>query len=134
VTPSTSFHDNGDGTAWVLYAPGVDRMFRWKQADRPCDTCGGTRVIRHRYRPDSDEGFCPACFNGRHAFTIEVECPWIDENGPDTRTLTVAVRPGGIEQQEDGAWRVLLDIKPSTCYRILPTTEMIDWFEDPSTC
>lgn len=26
-----------------------------------CSTCGGTRVIKHRYRPNSDEGVCPTC-------------------------------------------------------------------------
>lgn len=57
-------------TAWIVLADGVAAA-RWREFDRPCNTCDG----RTRYEGD---GFvCPDCIDGRRAFEIEVEV-WFD--------------------------------------------------------
>jgi hypothetical protein len=110
MIPSTSFHDNGDGTAWLVLARRErdsllpDLVDIWTEFDRPCDTCDG---CKHICTDGVNAIPCTDCFNGRHAFTIEVECPWIDENGPDTRTFTVAVRPCHVLTIVDGMDKVL---------------------------
>lgn len=76
------FHDNGDGTAWLLprrcpddRAPqgahwwrGDPCVFGYRALDRPCDTCD-------EHDPGWDHyGKCPDCIDGRHTFDIAVEC------------------------------------------------------------
>lgn len=55
-----------DGTSETL--PGAQIPSDWLALDRPCDTWVP-------YRPGSSViDACPDCFNGRHTFTLEVEC------------------------------------------------------------
>jgi len=60
--------------AWLLYRPGVDPMVRWKQANRPCDTCDGRRWSLGDRTPGLYDAVpCKDCIDGRHCFDIEVE-------------------------------------------------------------
>ena len=86
-----TLHNDGD-RAWLLYRPGVDPMVRWKQANRPCDTCEGTGRVM------GNDGIvaCPDCDGtGRHTFDITLAILTDDESTygtpSGTRTLRVHV-------------------------------------------
>ena len=89
MIPATHVHDDGDGTAWVVFGDDDnERDFfpaEWvTDLDRPCDLCDGTGAnqpdedyddINIAWAVDDDTGplyDCTACIDGRHTFDIEV--------------------------------------------------------------
>ncbi len=65
--PASRFHDNKDGTAWLIVSANEAQ-----DAYRRCDECGGWG--------GSGRVDCPPCHGtGRHCFDLDVEC---DECGP----------------------------------------------------
>lgn len=81
MTPADHWHDNGDGTAWLVFDDHAVRGDRWwdsrrymSDLGRPCDTCGGFCRLREN-AADSYGRPCPDCDGtGRHTFDVEVEC------------------------------------------------------------
>ena len=73
MIPSDRWHDNGDGTAWLVVAGDPGEYSRMHDNDRPCDHCDG-----------EPEGDCD-CINGRHTFNAEVSC--IEQHRADTLTI-----------------------------------------------
>ena len=73
MIPSDSIAIDGD-TAWLVVKQRPTR--NWvREANRPCDTCGGTGM-------DDDVIDCAHCSGtGRHSFTIEVDCQECDGSG-----------------------------------------------------
>ena len=116
MIPADYWLDNGDGTAWIVFAEGsvFDQHFTGIRGDdRPCDTCDGGGY------PNHELPICPDCDGtGRHTFTVEVACPCTlgrsgsmpDCGGTGIRTHRVSVVPDMVEEQEDGTWRVQLNI------------------------
>ena len=129
MIPASSFGPIIDGKAWVVYLPNpVKRLDQWPRLDRPCDDCDGKSV---NGTDDERDLWKDNCINGRHTFTVEVEgrcdpmghccfagCDLLPcgccRNAPHlaqpVRTLRVSVVPGMVEEQEDGTWRVQLQI------------------------
>jgi hypothetical protein len=97
MIPASHWHDNGDGTVWVVFNVIAPEYDPWTPYDRPCDTCHGARYDR-AIAP------CPDCDGtGRHTFTIEVD----DGEYPLDRPLDFrcSVVPGmvlPIVDQDDG--------------------------------
>jgi hypothetical protein len=80
MIPDTHWHDNGDGTAWVVATDPRDVWGVDEVADRPCDTCDG-----EGYEWDDDDGSydCPDCdCTGRHTFEVEVDRRRVLNNEP----------------------------------------------------
>jgi hypothetical protein len=78
MIPADSWHDNGDGTAWLVddrrFVPNAGAW--WGDLDRPCDTCGGWGELEddHPVYGAAMGADCPDCDGtGRHTFTIEVD-------------------------------------------------------------
>ena len=114
MIPASHWHDNGDGSAWWVIDTHGDHRLQRGWLDRPCDTCDGEGNI---WDDDDDGSYdCPDCDGtGRHAFTIEVSCLGDTERcrfvmTEHEHTLRVSVVPDMIEEQEDGTWRVMLQI------------------------
>jgi hypothetical protein len=105
MIPADHWHDNGDGTAWLVFKFGTGlNGAAWEELDRPCDTCDGTmRVGCDEHDSWSCEP-CPDCINGQHTFTVEVRCIECHErdllgftptrNCSGIRTHRVSVAPG----------------------------------------
>jgi hypothetical protein len=103
--PASSIHLNGDGTAWLIVdetptGTTAGRETAQRMA-RPCDSCNGDEWM---IEPDGDDPgcHCDGCVNGRHTFTVEVECH-ICHNDPERirwcsaahwPTLRVSIREG----------------------------------------
>jgi hypothetical protein len=80
--------------------------------DRPCDTCYEPDFRVSSGYDDANDRQCPDCDGtGRHTFTVEAE-PHDPENWTENwrHTYRVSVVPGMVEEQEDGTWRVQLQI------------------------
>jgi len=91
MIPASHFHDNGDGTAWVVGTEWWATTIMRDAQDRPCDTCLG------RTRYEGDNFVCPDCIDGRHTFTVEVDHRlWMEGNYIDGHidTIRVSVVPG----------------------------------------
>ena len=77
MIPADHWHDNGDGTAWVVVTDNEARDDQGPlSADRPCDTCGGNWQD-HMEPLDMNGNIvspCPDCIDGRHTFDVAVEC------------------------------------------------------------
>ena len=106
MIPADHWHDNGDGTAWLVTHGGLG-IDLFDSFDRPCDTCGGTgrRQVDQYGNVWGDKLAeamstiivgdipCPNCIDGRHTFTIEVEVPQVlPKHWP--AHLRVSVVPG----------------------------------------
>jgi hypothetical protein len=126
MIPVDHWHENGDGTAWLVSEDGwIDNyakmrslterggdLLRLHHLDRPCDTCDGDMVV-HGPNQSRHEAArharCPACIDGRHTFWVEVA--WQTEvDAYESERHRVSVVPGMVEEQEDGTWRVQLKI------------------------
>jgi hypothetical protein len=60
-----------DGTtAWLVDTPGMS--VGWELRNRPCDTCLGTGFMTLGLSRDT--GRPCHCIDGRHTFTLDVEC------------------------------------------------------------
>jgi hypothetical protein len=117
MIPNTHWHDNNDGTAWVL----LTELAQYCRAnelpqllDRPCDTCDGEG---YEWDDDDDGSYdCPDCdCTGRHTFDVEVA--WQTEvDAYESETYRVHVVPDmvlPIDGYDDddriaGKWRMWL--------------------------
>lgn len=94
MIPFDHWHDNGDGTAWLVKS-GFDSDFpasRLSELDRPCDTCS-------QYSGPNDVINRKDCIDGRHTFEVEVEhhdaaYMTYQTSEPSTRTYRVSIVPG----------------------------------------
>jgi hypothetical protein len=117
--------------AWLVYQPGVDPMFRWKQANRPCDWCTGDGYLLgepdHYERGTAAYVDCDDCHGtGRHVFEIEVEWPVCEPECPvihPGRTLSVSVVEvlGPIDLVSPGVWTVRANVHVGTKVSPLPS-------------
>ena len=105
MIPASSIHFNGDDTAWLLLPTpefsGAEKsdLAKYIQADRPCDTCGGNwqDYLEPLDRDGNVVSPCLDCVNGRHTFTVEVQCgTWADcsPTCSGVNTLRVSISPG----------------------------------------
>ncbi len=97
MIPATHVHDDGDGTAWVVFGDDDnERDFfpaEWvTDLDRPCDLCNGTST-EYRQWP-----YPCHCIAGRHTFDIEVDTGERDRlmHWPVAHTYRVSIIPGMI--------------------------------------
>lgn len=93
MIPQSAIHIDG-GRAWVLCEPdgGLNDRRTFEINDRPCATCGGSRV-KPQNHPIA--ALCPDCDGtGRHTFELEVSTPEGRGFGEFIDTLRVHVVPG----------------------------------------
>jgi hypothetical protein len=68
--PHTAIAIDGT-TAWlVIDGPRPGEYDDRHEFNRPCDTCKGTHLYHNGIGADA----CPDCTNGRHTFTLDVQC------------------------------------------------------------
>lgn len=145
MIPADHISFNDDGTAWLVTAAqphsclGCGRTLLdqtgcpgrtmhvahiTRPLDRPCDACAGT-AANLLDELDDDHSFfksepCPDCVDGRHAFTIEVECdgpvhrsdrPCLNGCAYGALTYRVSVIPGmvlPVYGEDPGDWPDML--------------------------
>ena len=83
MIPADHWHDNGDGTAWLVVAEFHEGTYLWG-CDRPCDTCDGDGEFFNDLNGSMQD--CPYCYcTGRHTFRLLIH----DTNRPSVLVSVV---------------------------------------------